>query len=203
MTQKELSGICERFNKKQSQRQRIVITRSEDPHGKHLAPTALTHTDAGSLLNSGDETARKQMGSLNTDTGLHMYNNRSMNLKEPSHASVDHENYAQGHNNSQQISPMKKGRPFQSGKAVNANNLHFKSVNSIDDQGVPAILESNEMFATMANHTHQAELPSNFKSPIHAAHLNSSRFMVDVQTPQGSNATMERIRKVAADKKVA
>lgn len=149
VTQKELSGICERFNKKQSQRQRIVITRSEDPRGKHLGTTALTHTDADSILNSGPETARKQMGSINTDTGLNMYNNRSMNLKEPSHASVDHEN-AQGHNNSQQISPMKKGRPFQSGKAVKANNLHFKSVNSIDDQGVPAILESNEMFTSIA-----------------------------------------------------
>ena len=57
MTQKELKGICERFDKKQSQRQRIIITRSEDPHNKLLAPTALTNNDADSLMQAGDDVA--------------------------------------------------------------------------------------------------------------------------------------------------
>ena len=78
--------------------------------------------------------------------------------------------------------------------------MHFKSVNAIDEQGIPAILESNEMFSTIqeANHN-QLEMPSKFRSGIHMV----SGAVIDIETAQGSNATMQRIHKAATDKKQA
>ena len=75
--------------------------------------------------------------------------------------------------------------------------MHFKSLNAIDDQGIPAILESNEMHSTIQEAGHY-EMPSKFKS----IHMGSG-MKIDIETARGSDATMERIRKVAADKKQA
>jgi hypothetical protein len=188
VTQKELKGICERFDKKQSQRQRIIITRSEDPRNKLLAPTALTNNDADSLMQAGDETVRHNMGSAD----LNLYGGSNMQFKDASNTSIG---------DSYQASPDKQrgGRPFQTGKAVKGNALHFRSANGIDDFGGPAILESNERFATIqeAGNTH-TEMPSKF-STIHMG----SGVQVDVMTPEGSNATMDRIRHANRDKKLA